>query len=164
MTIDRKRLVDLLDYDADTGVFVWRVRRGRIQAGARAGTIAKEGYRVIQIDWRIYRAGRLAWFYITGVWPVREIDHFDRDPANDSFRNLRDVDDVQQARNKAGWKRNPTGMRGVTVVKPSKERGTTSIRYAAHIGVGGKQKWLGQFATIDEAIAARRAAEIVEGY
>jgi hypothetical protein len=87
--LTRRRLRELIDYDPATGAFSWRVSRQRVNAGDRAGTLSVYGYRVICIDGACYRGGRLAWFYVRGRWPREQIDHRDRDRANDRFENLR---------------------------------------------------------------------------
>jgi HNH endonuclease len=49
----------------------------------------------------MYRAGRLAWLYMTGEWPKNQIDHINRDKADNRFCNLRDVTQTENMRNKA---------------------------------------------------------------
>lgn len=56
-----RRLKQLLIYDPDTGLFVWRVSRGPNQAGDVAGTLIDNGYIHIGIDNKYYQASRLAW-------------------------------------------------------------------------------------------------------
>lgn len=43
-----------------------------------AGSKDKDGYIVITIHRKLYKAGRLAWFYVHGRWPAGEIDHKNR--------------------------------------------------------------------------------------
>lgn len=89
--ISHEELLEILDYDPDTGKFTWKVFRGATAlAGEEAGGI-EQGYRRIRINNRVYGAGRLAWFYMTGNWPENEIDHKDRNKLNNRFKNLRDV-------------------------------------------------------------------------
>ena len=62
----------LLDYDPETGILRWKTSVGgpqgaRIQAGSIAGSKStREGYLVIGIDGKTYRAHRLAWLIFTG--------------------------------------------------------------------------------------------------
>lgn len=87
------RLLELLSYDLQTGVFTarvgrsWRVRTGSVVGG----TSHQSGYRLIRIDYESYLAHRLAWFYVHGEWPSGEVDHIDGDTDNNAIRNLRVV-------------------------------------------------------------------------
>src|ERR1700761_4942392 len=105
-------LKTLLVYDPSTGLFTNKVQRGiRGPIGAIAGSYDKDGYVVIQINAKKYRAGRLAWLYMTGRWP-REVDHKDRDRANDAWLNLREC---TRSENNAHSERplGESGLRGV---------------------------------------------------
>ena len=62
------RLHEALDYDANTGIFTWRVRRGGIPLGKVAGTTNHTGHVQIMLDGLFYGAHRLAWFYVHGEW------------------------------------------------------------------------------------------------
>src|SRR5262245_51448081 len=65
----------LLEYHPDTGVFVWKVTRGRkAKAGDVAGTVERNGFRRIRVSGRPYLAGRLAWMMThNGEWPPTEV-------------------------------------------------------------------------------------------
>ncbi len=73
-TLTVERLRALLDYDPLTGVFRWRVNRGRVRAGAVAGHTKRDGYTEIIIDYRKRPAHTLAWFYVLGEYP-NMLDH-----------------------------------------------------------------------------------------
>lgn len=88
--ITAERLREMLSYDKDSGVFVWRKRVSNVAAGAIAGRIiGKAGYRYIRIDNYDYTAQRLAWLYVTGEWPKAPVQFIDESNRNLRFSNLR---------------------------------------------------------------------------
>lgn len=151
--LDQARLKELLCYDPETGVFTWRVSRGRVRAGVVAGTLDKDGYLRVQVDSCFYQAHRLAWFYMTGRWPADQIDHVNGLCADNKFVNLREVSDAQNKQNiGAARVDNRSGLLGVR----ASER---TNKYTAQIRHNGKIKHLGTFATADAAHAAYREAK-----
>ena len=110
--ITHERLLEILRYDPDSGHFFWRGAHGNGLGGKRAGyTRKKNGYRGIRPDCVAYAEHRLAWFYMTGAWPERHIDHINRDVTDNRWANLREATSGQ---NNANMKaKNPTGLKGV---------------------------------------------------
>jgi hypothetical protein len=150
-------LRSILDYDRETGVFTWKVRRrcqgGRTVIGAQAGFVRGcDGYVFIGIDGTAYPAQKLAWLHVTGEWPIAIVDHKSRDRADNRFDNLRLATQTENNQNKSIRSDNASGVTGVSF---DDARG----RWAARLKTGGKYLHLGRFATIDDAVAARRAAE-----
>lgn len=140
-----KRLRELLEYDAATGLLTWRVnRKGTVKAGDVAGSPAAGGYLNISIDWRLYKAHRLAWLYVYGEWPAQQIDHINGDPMDNRIANLRDVSPTVNTQNqRLARSDNRSGVMG------TRER---DGRWIARIGLSGKrQKHLGMFDTQAEA-------------
>ena len=87
-TIDRIEAV--LSYDPATGIFRWKVwRGGKAKAGAIAGSLDSAGYRQIQVDGKLWSAGRLAWLFMKREIPEFEIDHKDKNRDNARWANLR---------------------------------------------------------------------------
>ena len=146
----------MLYYSPSTGLFVWCVRTSnRVRVGEIAGTVRKDGRRVIKIDGRLYLANRLAWLYVKGVWPQGVIDHRDTNPSNDRIRNLRDVAHAVNIQNRAGATSAnlSTGVLGVCKRGPEK--------FSAQIVVLGKYHHLGTFSTLDAAVKARKEGKRV---
>ena len=109
----------------------------------RDNTIISGGYRVVCISFqgKHYNilAHRLAWYIYKGIMPKGQIDHIDRDPANNLEINLRDVThSVNQHNRKA---------KGYTIEK-------RTGKYYAQIKLEGEQHFLGRFNTPEEATAA----------
>ncbi|MCI0598744.1 MAG: HNH endonuclease [Beijerinckiaceae bacterium] len=149
--ITTERLREVLAYDPDTGVFTWRVARGRQSAGPEAGSLDGRGYRQIRIDGRRYQAHRLAWLYMAGAWPKDEIDHVNMDCADNRFENLREATRSQNQANIRAQSNNTSGFKGVCWHKRDR-------RWEAKIMVCGRKKHLGYFDTPKAAHAAYVAA------
>lgn len=149
-----ERLKELLTYDPVSGVFRWRVGRGRQRASSIAGTISvrKNGraYVRINISGKIYSAHRLAFLFMTGVWPPNEVDHARGDGTDNSWANLRLATKAQNQGNRRKSRNNTTGFKSVSV--------RANGRFYAYIMVNGKQKHLGYFDSPELAHAAYCAA------
>lgn len=158
LTVERLR--ELLNYDPETGVFTWRVSRGRrIKTGMVAGFVeARNGkpYRRVGIEGRYYHAGPLVWFYMTGEWPEHEVDHKDTDPSNNRWVNLRQATRSQNQHNRTVRGDSFTGRKGVRL--QYSQHGNKVGYYVAQIGINGKRVYVGSFKTIDEAVAAYEGA------
>jgi HNH endonuclease len=112
LTADELR--DLLDYDPDTGIFQWKVRASkRVKPGMVAGTVKREGYRTISIKRKHFLAHRLAWFWMTDIWPS-EIDHINRTPDDNRWSNLREATRSVNMRNTTVVRKNSSGYRNIT--------------------------------------------------
>ena len=98
--LDAQRLREILHYDADTGLFTWKVMLAhRRKPGSVAGS-RSHGYIDIGIDNRSYRAHHLAWLYVTGEWPSSFIDHRDGNRSNNAFGNLREASNQKNSQNR----------------------------------------------------------------
>ncbi len=142
---------DILDYDADTGVFRWRkTRSSNATKGSIAGTISTNGYRQINISGTRYLAHRLAWLYMFGYEPPHTIDHINRVRDDNRISNLRLATISQNTFNQP--RRKESAINGVSWHK-------VANKWRAYISVNGRFKHLGCYRDIDEAVAARLAAE-----
>jgi len=145
-------LLSLLDYDADTGHFYWRVQAARrVHLGDRAGRpVGGHGYRSINIGGIRYPEHHLAWFYVHGAWPADFIDHRNLQRDDNRIANLREATASQNRQNTRVQKNNTSGFKGVT---------RNGSRWAAEIMVDGARIRLGRFDTPEQASAAYIAAK-----
>ena len=73
--ISQGELKEVLEYNPDTGVFIWRKPNGnRVKVGNVAGNKSVNGYIRIKIK-KEYLAHRLAYLYMIGNFPENDIDH-----------------------------------------------------------------------------------------
>ncbi len=120
LTVERLR--EVLDYDPETGVFIWKFRPETSKvwnvrfAGKQAGTIHRSrsnSYRCIRLAGVTYKAHRLAWLYVNGVFPPNQIDHRDGDGLNNPVANLREAPGGINHTNAAIPRNNSSGVCGV---------------------------------------------------
>jgi hypothetical protein len=119
---------ELLIYDPVTGLFEWRARdrkwfrsdhdwRGwnTKNAGKRAFTyVGPDGYNTGSIFGLSVQAARVAFLYMTGRWPDREVDHKNGVNGDDRWTNIREAAHLQNSANRRRHDDNRSGFKGVT--------------------------------------------------
>jgi hypothetical protein len=159
--LTQERLKSLLNYNPETGEFTRLVSRRSYQAGEIAGCLKRDRsekvYIIIKIDGKNYRAHRLVWLYSYGKWPKNDIDHIDQDSTNNRLINLRDVSHAENGKNRKMSKRNNSGVTGVCFHNKAQ-------KWMARIKVNGKGIYLGYFELKDDAITARKNADVEYGF
>lgn len=161
-----EQLRELLSYDPETGLFLWRERpecmfktqRGIAVWKARfvgrpAFTANLNGYRQGMVFGRTYYAHRVAWAIHYGEWPEDQIDHINCDRSDNRISNLRKASNTENARNKKLQRNNTSGLKGASW---SSRRG----KWAATICADRKQRKLGFFDTKEEAHEAYAKASL----
>lgn len=149
-----------LRYDPESGKLFWKVSRCRTRVGDEAGSITHECYLRVKLAQRDMCAHRVAWLLHFGSWPDGEIDHINHIRHDNRVINLRIVTDAEQSKNTSMPKINKYGHVGIGF---RKEKNC----WRAFIGSNERKrghKHLGYFATKEEAIAARKKAELDFGY
>lgn len=168
---DVETLRKLLDYDPETGFLTWKPRPVEMfpnepkfkrwntrYANKRAGNAKgyQKGYIAMCILSKNYPAHRVAWAMHYGEWPKDQIDHINRQPADNRISNLRIVSNFENCRNKGFSKKNTSGHIGVHLRR-------NTGKWYAYISMRGRVS-LGSFNTFEEAVAARKAGELKYGY
>lgn len=137
--VTQTQLKAMLHYDSATGKFFWRVARPpKIRIGDRAGCVICNRYWGIRIDNKRYYAHRLAFLYIHGRFPNGQLDHKDRDRANNRIENLREATTSQNIMNAKLHKDSYTKFKGV---HQDKKRN----KYGSRIIFKRKTTWLGYY-------------------
>ena len=141
--IHQDLLKELLHYEPSTGLFTWKVARGRCKAGSVAGCPDEEGYILLRVGGTLYKAHRLAFLYMTGEWPEHQVDHVNGAQGDNRWSNLRQCTAGENMQN-AGVRKSKSGFTGVHPVNG---------RFRAYITVNGERKNLGTYDTAEQAYA-----------
>lgn len=167
-------LRQLFDYDPESGALFWRYRpdsmftdgkqaaahNAAIWNGKNAGNPAcsksAAGYLETSIWSRRVYAHRVIWKLVHGV-DAADIDHVNGDRADNRLSNLRNVSHAANGKNMKVRKNNTSGVMGV---RWEERLG----KWHARIMPGRRNIHLGVFDSFDDAVAARRAAEVRYGY
>lgn len=141
--ISHAELLELLNYDPETGIFTWKRDVGkRFKAGDVAGcpnnNDNKNARRRIKVDGRLYCTNVLAWYWMTGSMPTSIVDHRNRNSLDDRWENLRLATGSQNNHNSELHRNNKSGVKGVCW---DKER----QKWMAYIWINGKLKIIDRF-------------------
>lgn len=139
---------DLLSYSPETGLFTWIGKAARsTRLGAIAGNVNTDGYRRIRVKGKRYCAHRLAWWFVYGEWPNKEIDHINLVKDDNRICNLRLVTRSQNKQNTDAVKGSASPLKGA-------HWESSRQKWRAVIVIEGKAIFLGRYNTDVEAAAA----------
>ncbi|WP_392559334.1 DUF1133 family protein [Orbus mooreae] len=141
--IQHKRIKEVIKYNPDSGVFTSRYNSNYYVKGS----FDNKGYLIIRVNGRRYLAHRLAWFYMTGKWSRKQIDHINGNSADNRFSNLREALPFQNSHNLRLSKVNTSGARCVHFAKSDQKWVASVQRY-------GQSFYLGRFTDKVKAIKA----------
>jgi hypothetical protein len=153
----KEQLEQLFIYEPDTGLLKNRINRKASKAGQIAGYIDNGGYYSVRIKNVVYKAHRLV--MIMNDYTINqgeEVDHIDHCGTNNRLSNLRIVSHKTNLRNQKIRKTNTSGVMGISFDKKHN-------KWDAYI-YNDKLIHLGLFTDKEDAINARKRAEIVYDY
>lgn len=144
----------VLTYDPLTGSFYWLVTRtSKAPKGSLAGWYDKDGYRCVTVFGKKIKCHRLAWAWMTGFFPPKNIivDHINRVVDDNRFSNLRLASPSQSSANRDVQINNKHGVKGVVFTKG---------RWRASLTKNGKKVYEGYFNTLEDASKAYDKASL----
>lgn len=141
-------------FDYRDGRLYARFPASYVKAGDCVGCVCKaHGYVMVGHGGLLHRAHRIVWLMFRGeVSAGMEVDHINGDRSDNRIENLRLVTKAENSRNRKTPTNNTSGEIGI--------QRRRSGSYQARVG----KLHVGTFETIDEAVAARRAASIPLGF
>lgn len=132
------------------GELFWKINRGNIAAGTKAGVINRRGYLQVMVQKKNYLGHRVIFLMHHGYMPP-EIDHIDGNPSNNRIENLREATHEQNIANIGLRKTNTSGAKNV-IYREKKKRWEVSLCF------NGERFYGGQFRDFSSAQTA--AAEL----
>jgi hypothetical protein len=145
----------LFVYAPLTGKLYYRIARtNKTKIGDEAGCVNPLGYRQVGIGTTTYLAHRIVYKMMTGKEPGQcDIDHKDRNKEDNRSWNLRLDTEGRNPQNRKLSKNNKSGVTGVVWKKHARQ-------WCSSIVCKGKLIHIGYFKDLDNAIEARRKAEL----
>lgn len=136
--------IDGVIYSPDTGEWWRRVPPSQRHPDRKEhlrliGGSRSKGYLEVWFHGRPYLAHRLAFLFVTGALPSKNVDHRDGNPRNNAWANLREATQGENVKNARRRKDSLTGLKGVT------KCGDRKGRWQAQIQSNGKRVILGRF-------------------
>lgn len=161
----------LLWYDASTGRLRWKPRsrhwfashgswarwNARYAGQEALVSPSRDGYLRGRVLGKTYLNHRVLWLIHAGQWPLEQIDHINGRRSDNRLVNLRCVSPGENGRNKRRSDCNKSGVTGVHWYKPSS-------KWMAHIAFRGQSRTIGYYDRKEDAVAARKAAEVEYGF
>lgn len=153
--ISQQEVLDLFTYS--DGKLWWKVSPAyRIKVGTEAGTVRKNGYRVVAYKGNRCRVHHLVYFMFTGVYP-NQIDHVNTVRDDNRIENLREATGSENQWNRKIGTNNKTGFKNVKWVERIK-------RYMVSINSNNKCMRIGAFTNLELAcLAATEARNLYHG-
>lgn len=166
--ISQEIVREFLDYDSDTGKLTWKERARRWFksdkschtwntrfAKKEAFTVSSYGYFRIRILGKAYQLHRVIWLYQTGEWPKEQVDHINHNRADNRWFNLREASNQENGKNRTRQRNNSSGYTGV---------GWDRQKWYSKIVINKKYIFLGYFDLLENAVRARKEAEVKYGF
>lgn len=153
-------LIDSLNYEKDTGVFLWSKQPAiQIKVGAKAGTISPNGYLIIFHKYKGYMAHRVAYTIVYGEqdWSKFEVDHINGVRHDNRISNLRLVTRSENVKNKKIYENNKSGVSGVYYNKKLS-------KWQGQLRVDGKAIYLGVYSNKEDCVKIVMEKRIEYGF
>lgn len=162
-------LRELLEYNPETGELFWKERDVKWFKSQRDCNTwntrysgnkisnSSRGYVKFGIFSITFLAHRCGYAIYHGKWPNDQLDHINGITTDNRIENLRDVSNEENGRNRTKPSTNTSGHIGVSYEK-------TYNKWKAQIRIGPKSINLGRFVCLEDAIKARKQAEIKYGF
>ncbi len=133
----KDKCLEKLSYDQETGIFTWNYDGTRgVKAGDVAGYKMQNGYIMLSVGGRKIIAHKVAWLFVYGEFPEGNLDHINRNKADNRISNLRNATYEQNAQNREKNCKNTSGYKGVTWHKRDQrwQAAITIKRKVIHLG------------------------------
>lgn len=123
-------------FEYRNGELFWKVSRGNVQEGEKAGVINSRGYLQVMLQKKNYLGHRIIFLIHHGYMPA-EIDHIDGNTRNNRIENLREATHEQNIANIGLRKTNTSGAKNVSY-RESEKKWEVAVTFKGERFYGGR--------------------------
>lgn len=148
------KLNEMFSYDQSSGALIRKPGGRGVKAGSTVGFSNSSGYRYVYVSGKYRGEHCVIWEMHHGEIPDgMEIDHINSVRSDNRIENLRLVSHTENMKKLMMYRNNTSGITGVSIHKQSG-------KWQATIRFQGKKRFLGLFTSVEDAIKARKEAEM----
>ena len=137
-------LLQILEYR--DGQLFWKRSKGNYKIGDIAGCLS-DRYYILNIDKIKYYQHNVIWKMLTGKDPEYQIDHINHTKTDNRIENLRDVNQLENSKNRSKNKNNTSGHANIRIANDN--------RLKKFMVIFKNEKYSKGFLTLEEAIQHR---------
>lgn len=145
-------LKELFDYREDGKLVRKKITSNRTKIGDIVGSNNGNGYLRVCVNNKYHHVHRIVFMWHYGYLP-KEIDHKNGNRSDNRIENLREATHSQNGKNLSVRKNNNIGVNGIRWDK-------SRNKWYVSIGLNNKKKYLGRYFVLEDAINARKVAEL----
>ena len=140
--LQKEDILDIFNYNINTGIFTWKKSRRGVAKGVVAGTLRQDGYVHLCIGEERHFAHRVVYLLMEGYMP-EQVDHINGNRSDNRWENLRACTPSENSQNRR-ITNSKSGFKNVNWHEQTK-------KWRVQVMIDGKSRSFGLYSNIEDA-------------